>query len=215
MTNDSTDSTIISCIIHCWIEERRLENSCREVNTIGCWVIVSINRLWSHVPFLLINRLTPAFSNTILHSCFLYSLHVFNQWLIVINHENAIHILPFIRITDLNIKCLQLLYGFFLCCSSHPCVLFDTLCKSILEVLHQCNHTLLTALREVFLYVELTYSLTHDTLYERQSTLPTWLLLLNTICHLGIFKVTIREVIRQHTCRTWDNSKLHVGFQCV
>ena len=166
VANYGANSSIVSCIINLWVEEWRLKNSCREVDTVRSWVIISIDSLWCHVPFLLVNRLTPALCNTIFMCCFLHTLYVFEECLCIINNENAINILPLVRISNLDIEGIQFLQRLSFGCRGHPCVLFNALSKSLLQVLYEFNHTMFAALWEVFLYVELTNSLAHDTLYE-------------------------------------------------
>ena len=54
MTDNNSDSTVIHCIISIHIKEWRLQDSCREADLIGCRVVISINGLRSHQPFILI-----------------------------------------------------------------------------------------------------------------------------------------------------------------
>ena len=63
MTDYYTDSTIVECVISVHLEERILQDTCREADFVSRRIIISIYSLWSHQPFILINR----FSQTAVH----------------------------------------------------------------------------------------------------------------------------------------------------
>ena len=50
MTNHTTDTTEVGCIIGCWVEEWRLKDRCWEADLVGGRVIVGIDGLRSHTP---------------------------------------------------------------------------------------------------------------------------------------------------------------------
>ena len=56
MSDDRANAAVVCCVVSVEIKERRLQNCCRENNFIHQWVVVSIDRLWGHQPFTLINR---------------------------------------------------------------------------------------------------------------------------------------------------------------
>src|SRR3712207_476810 len=58
MANHYTDSAIVERIVGLGVKERILKNARREAYLIGCRVIISINRLRSHEPFVLVNGLS-------------------------------------------------------------------------------------------------------------------------------------------------------------
>ena len=55
VTNHHTDSSIIDSIIAISSEERRLENASRETNLVGCGIIISVDSLRCHSPFIAIH----------------------------------------------------------------------------------------------------------------------------------------------------------------
>ena len=57
MTNHHTDSAIVEGIVSIHVEERILQNTSREANLVGSWVIISIHGLRSHPPLSTVNGL--------------------------------------------------------------------------------------------------------------------------------------------------------------
>ena len=57
MTDYATDATVVDSVVSIGIEERRLQDGCREADLVGGGVIVSIDSLRSHLPFCLVHRL--------------------------------------------------------------------------------------------------------------------------------------------------------------
>lgn len=64
MTDDDTNSAIVEGIVSRRVKEWNLQNTSREANLIGRWVIVGVNRLWSHVPLLTVNGFPCLLANT-------------------------------------------------------------------------------------------------------------------------------------------------------
>ena len=126
MTNHATDTTIVHCIIGCRVEEWRLEDSCREADLVGSWVIISIDSLRSHSPLCLIYRLVHLAGDGILCKELRDICHILVEREAVIYLQSAI-VLPLVRIADLNDEVLQLVLSLCLGSSTHPCSLVDAL----------------------------------------------------------------------------------------
>ena len=126
MTDYSTDTTIVHRIIGCWVEEWRLENSCREADLVGSWVIISIDSLRSHSPLSLIYRLVHLAGDFILGKELRDICHILVERKAVIYLQSAI-VLPLVRITYLDDEVLQLILSLCLGSSTHPCSLVDAL----------------------------------------------------------------------------------------
>ena len=58
MTDNHTDSTIVESIVSIHIEERILKDGCWETDFVSSRIIVSIDNLRAHQPFVTVNRLT-------------------------------------------------------------------------------------------------------------------------------------------------------------
>ena len=55
MTDYDTDSAIVEGVVSRWVKERNLQYTSRKANFVSGWVIVGIDRLWSHVPVVTIH----------------------------------------------------------------------------------------------------------------------------------------------------------------
>ena len=126
MTDYTTYTTIVHRIIGCWVEEWRLENSCREADLVGSWVIISIDSLRSHSPLCLIYRLIHLTGNGILGKELRDVCHILVEREAVIYLQSAI-VLPLVRIADLDDEVFQLVLSLCLGSSTHPGSLVDAL----------------------------------------------------------------------------------------
>ena len=81
--------------------------------------------------------------------------------------------------------------------------------------MNQIEHTLLAALREVFLHIELTDSLAQDAAHGTYGTLPARTILLNTAHHLAQLEGYGTEVIAQLVGGSADNLSLSICLQVV
>ena len=57
MADYATNATIVDSLIDVGVEERRLQDGCREADFVGGRVVISVDSLRSHVPFGLVYRL--------------------------------------------------------------------------------------------------------------------------------------------------------------
>ena len=54
MTNHHTNGTIVEGVVCVHIKEWILQNTCREADLVGGRIIVCVDGLWSHEPFVFI-----------------------------------------------------------------------------------------------------------------------------------------------------------------
>ena len=140
MADHSYNSAIVDGIICIGVKERRLQNCCREHDLVVSRVVVSIDRLGRHVPFLFVHRFSCLREHVVmLPKCNINA--VFDQFVRL--DVDARIILPCIRITDLPCKGSQFLFGFLLGCRAHPAEFIDT---SVIYRTHIFYH-----LRDLFL----------------------------------------------------------------
>ena len=177
MTNHYADGTIVEGIISLHIEEGILQNTSREANLVGCWVVVCIHSLRSHQPLGAIYWLTIA-RNHISISPLSCTLHIF-VIRIILDIQCRI-VLPLVRIANLYGKSRKLLLCLSLGGIAHPVKTSNTLAQCLLQVAHQLSHTSLSLCREIFLYIHLTNGFTQHTANHINGALPTRLLLLHT-----------------------------------
>ena len=81
--------------------------------------------------------------------------------------------------------------------------------------MHQLDHTLLTAFREIFLYIELADSLAENAAYERHATFPARAVLLNTTEHSIERERGSTKLVGQHTRCTGYDTHFGVTLQVV
>ena len=142
MTNDNADCTIVECLVSLRIEERILENTCRETDFVGCGVIISIDRLRSHSPLVSINRLTRFICNFFIVRKLSACHYIVIETLLRVDCQTAI-ISPFIRITHFHIKAIKLCMCIGFGRIAHPCLCINTLTKTHLQILNEIHHHLL------------------------------------------------------------------------
>ena len=80
---------------------------------------------------------------------------------------------------------------------THPGVVLQTVLEGLLQIFHQTVDTLLAALWEVLLHVELTYGLAQAAADLVHGTLPAGLLLLYARDGLAGLKAAVGEVVRE------------------
>ena len=76
MPNDHTDGSVVEGIVGFHVEEGILEDACREANFVGGWVVVGIDSLWGHVPFVAVNGFLPFACQHVGMCPFRHFLHV-------------------------------------------------------------------------------------------------------------------------------------------
>ena len=169
MTDYHTDGTIVEGIIRIHIEERILQDTGGETDFVGGRVIVSVDGLRSHQPFVLIHRLAGLgyhFGMAPLVGTF----HVCPVR-VVFDFQCGV-VFPSVGITNLHMEGSQFLQSFHLSGITHPGKILDTFAQTFLQVLHQSHHTLLGSSREIFLHVHLTYSFAQRAAYSAYRSLP-------------------------------------------
>ena len=211
MTDNHTDGTIVKGIISSRIKERGLKDSCREADLVGGRVIVSIHGLRSHIPLIIVHRLTSLLLNLLGSPETVALHHVLKVSLLRIDIQSA-HILPLVRIADLHIERTQLVKSSTFGLSAHPSLCLDALAKGNLQVLHQLLHALLGGSGEVTLTVDLTEGLTHLTFHLLGGTFPERIVLLtSTQCLSEEIEVCCCNLLREIAGSTQDYSPLHIG----
>ena len=170
MTDNHANSSIIKCIISIHIKKRILKNTRRKTNLIRGRIIICIDSLRSHSPFISVNRLA-CLGQHIIQFEFCSTLHI-GPIRIFFNIQTGI-IPPLIRIAYLYIKRIQLLNSFNLCAVTHPFQIPNTFSQCGLQILYQLHHTFFCGCRKIFLHIHLTYRFTQYSIYSTYSTLPT------------------------------------------
>ncbi len=141
MSYDNAYSSVIYSIVSIWIEERRLENCCREADLICRRIIICIDSLRSHSPLTLVGRFAE-FRQIVVHIPFASSTQI------VIIRQSRIYrqgriVLPFVRIAYLNDEIIKLLVSPNLGTVAHPVKRIYMLPKSFLQIGHESKHLLL------------------------------------------------------------------------
>ena len=179
MTNHHADGSIIEGIVGLHIEERILKNTSWETNLVGRRVVVGVDRLWRHVPFVPIHRLLPFTIQHIGMCPFCHLLHVLIERLLRIDVHLRI-VTPLIRIAHFHIEGIQFLLSCFLRRFTHPFLRINVFTKSNLQILNEFFHTCFVGRWEILLHIHLTYSLTQDAVDSTDTALPTWTRFLGT-----------------------------------
>ena len=142
MSDDNTDGTIVDGIVEILREEWRLEDTCREADLVGGWVVVGIDSLRSHEPLVLINWLVVVLLLAEVPVELACSHHILEEALLWVDSK-ARDVFPLIRITHLDIESRELLESHLLCLFAHPFLCLDHLTERCLEVGNELHHALL------------------------------------------------------------------------
>ena len=182
VADDATDGTIVHGIVGSGVEERWLQDGCREADLVGRGVIVGIDGLRCHEPLHLV------YGFVYLAVQCIQQLELRDDAQVLVERQTVVHlkaavVLPLVGIADLDDEVRELVLGLCLGLSTHPGCTVNALCEGCLQVVYKIQHTLLARLGEIFLDIELSDGFTHDTTDERYGTLPAGTVLLHAADH--------------------------------
>ena len=215
MTDDHADGTVVECLVGLRVEERILQDACREANLIGRGVVVGVHRLRCHMPLVTVNGLASLLVDMLHEIPVAHGQHVFVVRLRRVDLQLRI-VGPLVRIANLHIERVQLLMGVLLRGVTHPLLSIDALAEGNLQIAHQRLHLLLRCGGEVALAVHLAKSLTHGTLHGVRGAAPQRIVLLAS-GHRATEEVEVglANLIAQHIGSTRDDVPFHIGAQVV
>ncbi len=170
MADDDTDSTVVESIIGSHIKERILENTGRETNLVAGGVIVGIDGLRGHIPLGLVHGLAEKTERIAL-------LKLGGTLQVLVVGKRSIDVkfgivAPLVGIAYFDYHRREFLLCFGLGLVRHPSQSGNTLGERLLKVLHECEHTLLVLLGEVFFHIHLSYRFAERTVYYAHCTFP-------------------------------------------
>ena len=178
VADHDSDGAVVDGVVSLGIEERRLEYACGEAYLVGSGIVVCIDGLGRHEPFLLVHGLAEI-GEIVGHVPSGDSAHVLEVAQGRIDLEGGI-VFPFVGITYLDVEGGEFLLGPGLGFVAHPFQVFDMVGEGTLEVVHQVEHPLLVALGEILFDIELADCLTEDSVGYGHGPLPAGPLLLDT-----------------------------------
>ena len=170
VTDDNTNSAIVSGIVSIELEERRLEDSCGEADFVGCWVVVGVDRLRSHTPLIAVDGLVDL-AEHIIH-IELVAANDVGIVAVVLDFKSAV-VTPFVGIANLYVDSAELSVCVGLGLIGHPSSHIDALSKSLDKVVDEDLHTLFGLCGEILLDIEFAKSLTHSAVNDVGDAFPT------------------------------------------
>ena len=176
MADHHADGAVVDRVIGIGVVERRLENGRREADLVGRGIVVGVDRLRRHEPFVLVDRLAEL-AQIVERAPQARGLDVLPVALGGIDRERRI-VLPLVGIADLDVERRQLLLRLGLRGVRHPVESGDVLAERRLQVPDQFEHPLLVLGREVFGDVHLAYGLAQHRVGDRHGAFPAGTLLL-------------------------------------
>ena len=204
-----TDSTIVGGIVGSGIEERRLQDAGGEANFVGCGVVVGVNGLRSHVPFVAIDGLVDAARDFVGVIELGGATQILKEGEFFVNFQSVV-VAPLIGITDLDAKSVELLVGLLFCGGTHPSLLINALTKGFLQVAHELKHALLGAFGKIALNIHFADGHSHHVCHCTYGTLPTRTVLLGALHRAAVeVESDAAEIIAQGRSGAVD----HVVFQ--
>ena len=197
------DGAVVDRVIGIGVVERRLENGRREADLVGRGIVVGVDRLRRHEPFVLVDRLAEL-AQIVERAPQARGLDVLPVALGGIDRERRI-VLPLVGIADLDVERRQLLLRLGFRGVRHPVESGDVLAERRLQVPDQFEHPLLVLGREVFGDVHLAYGLAQHRVGDRHGAFPAGTLLL-LAGHLTAEEVERSgiEVVAQVGCRAGE-----------
>ena len=107
MSDNDSDRSVVDRVVSIRIEERRLEDSCREADLVGGRVVICVDGLRRHAPLSLVGRLAEL-GEIVGHVPLARSPEILEIALFRIDVEGGI-VLPLVRVADLHGEVVQLL----------------------------------------------------------------------------------------------------------
>ncbi len=138
MPDYHTDGAIILGRVGIGIEVRRLKYACGEAYLVGCGVVICVDSLRSHVPTVAVDRFPPLGQ--------IVFLLIDNGTLDIVPvalarvYDKSRIVAPFVRISDLYSKCVELLQSLGLCSVAHPCQPLDMHTESLAQIADKFKH---------------------------------------------------------------------------
>ena len=172
VTNHHTYSSIIDGIIAICCEERRLENTSRETNLVGCGIIISVDSLRRHSPFIAIHGFIDLALHFVVVGKGSSALQIFIERKRLVDVKSIITA-PFVGITDFDIETIEFVLRLSLCGSSHPLLFLDAFAKCHLKVLHQLKHTLFRLFGEIAFHIHFADCHAQHTFHSAHCTFPS------------------------------------------
>ena len=159
VSDDHSDGAVVGGIVSVELEERRLEDSCGEADFVGGGVVVGVDGLRRHLPFVAIDGLVD-FAHIVGHIELVAADDV-GVVAVVLDFEAAI-VAPFVGIADLDEDGGE----FFVCVSlglvAHPGGHIDALTEGGHQVVDEGFHTFFGFCGEVFVDIEVTEGFAHS-----------------------------------------------------
>ena len=150
MADHSSDGSVIHSIVSCHIKEWGLQDGSRKYDLVHDRVVVCIDRLWSHMPLVSINRRAKLFQFFLgFKSRRCQNVDGKNGRL---NLQRRV-VFPFVGISDLGGKHGKFFQCLLLSSLSHPVTSGDALGECFLEVLNQFVHSFLGSRLEILFNV--------------------------------------------------------------
>ncbi len=149
------DSAVIERVVRSCIEVRGLEYAGGKADFVGRRVIICVDSLWRHVPLIFVYGLPGVIFYLLVVAEQACAEHVFKQRETRVDGEFCI-VLPFVRVTYLDVKRCQFLERSRLCRVAHPRLRLYSFPQRLLQICHESLHALLARLGEVALAIDLS-----------------------------------------------------------
>ena len=205
-----TDASVVHGIVGRQVEEGRLQDRGREDDLVPARVVVGIDRLRGHVPFVAIDRLAEL-GQVPVPLVDRVSLDVAHQ-VVAANLQGRI-VAPLLRIADLGRKHGQFRQGLFLGRGAHPIEVLKSDPIGIQQVLDHLVHALLGFRREPLLDVQLAHRLAQTTFHNGDAPLPAGTILRNATEGRAVEReVRVRQILVEQARVATDDIELQPDF---
>ena len=209
VADHNTDRAVVGRIVGCGIEERRLQDAGGEANFVRRGVVVGVNSLRRHVPFVRIDGFVDAAGDFVGVIELGGATQILNEGEFFVNLQTVV-VAPLVGIANLDAESVELLVGLLFGGGTHPSLLVNALTEGFLQVAHELKHTLLRAFGEIALNIHFADGHSQHAFHCTYGTLPTRAVLLGAL-HRAAVEVErdAAEIIAQGRSGAVD----HVEFQ--
>ena len=213
VANHHTDGTVVAGVVGLGIEEGRLEDTRGEADFVGCGVIIGVDGLRGHEPFVAIDGFVDARFDVVAVAEAAGAHHVLVVRQALVNVEGGI-VHPLVGIANLDVEGAEFIVGQAFRFVAHPFLCIDALAEGSLQVSDELLHALLGRFGEVFLHVHLAHGHTQRAFNSRQGTLPARTVLFGTAHRVVVeLKGEGAEIIAEIVGRVVHHLERQVGLE--
>ena len=153
VADDHPDGSIVAGVVGIRLEERRLQDAGGETNLVGGGIVVGIDGLRCHQPFVSIDAFVHSLFNVVVTHEAACSEEVFIETEFVVDVQFGI-VHPGVGIANFDAEGVEFFVCFLFGFRAHPFLCVDSFAECVLEVADEFRHALFGSFGEVFFHID-------------------------------------------------------------